>query len=391
MRRSRTDRTTTRVRMTFVVAVGLLSCLAAACGSPTPVQSVPSASPTPPSGHMFDVTTYGARGDNQSDNTTAFGDAIQAAEAAGGGVVFVPAGKYVFSASRTGTGGSVVIAGTAPITLQGAGRDQTFLIEAKANKGLLGVHIDHTVVEDLTLDTQTNGGGAALFVQANDTSLLNTTILGGPNHFAIYYAGPKGAKPLTPLYNTGNVVNNLILNELDCNDGFSWSFQANSSITNVTHTGSRLALYVDQSTTVTDYRYAPGAQQCGARNGFWLTPPADNITIVDFTSSGEGGKVGIIGPTGVGKVARNVTIQGLIMTGGGYTLTIGDVSNLMLTGCNLGHNNIVDQCAGDRPGDDRSLHVRPDDSERVGLGAGEALGGQMSVSIGRAVRSDRAA
>jgi Pectate lyase superfamily protein len=341
MRRSWTDRRTTRVRMTFVVAVGLLSCLAAACGSPTPVQSVPSASPTPPSGHTFDVTTYGARGDDQSDNTTAFGDAIQAAEAAGGGVVFVPAGKYVFSASRTGTGGSVVIAGTAPVTLQGAGRDQTFLIEAKANKGLLGVHIDHTVVEDLTLDTQTNGGGAALFVQANDTSLLNTTILGGPNHFAIYYAGPKGAKPLAPLYNTGNVVNNLILNELDCNDGFSWSFQENSSITNVTHTGSRLALYVDQSTTVTDYRYTPGAQQCGARNGFWLTPPANNITIVDFTSTGEGGKVGIIGPAGVGKVARNVTIQGLIMTASGYTVTIGDVSNLMLTGCNLGHNNIV--------------------------------------------------
>ena len=72
-----------------------------------------------------------------------------------------------------------------------------------------------------------------------------------------------------------------------------------------------------------------------------MTPPANNITIVDFTSTGEGGKVGIIGPAGVGKVARNVTIQGLIMTAGGYTLTIGDVSNLMLTGCNLGHNNIV--------------------------------------------------
>jgi Pectate lyase superfamily protein len=330
-----------RRSMLVAVATTGLSCLAVACGSPTPVHTVvPTATPTL-GNRTFNVVTYGARGDDQTDNTRAFGDAIQAAEAAGGGVVYVPAGKFVFSASKTGTGGSVVIAGTAPITLQGAGRDQTFLIEAKANKGLLGVHIDHTVVEDLTLDTQTNGGGAALFVQANDTSLLNTTILGGPNHFAIYYAGPKGAKPLAPLYNTGNVVNNLILNELDCNDGFSWSFQENSSITNVTHAGSRLALYVDQSTTVTNYHYTPGAQQCGARNGFWLTPPANNITIVGFTSTGEGGKVGIIGPAGVGKVARNVTIQGLIMTASGYTLTIGDVSNLMLTGCNLGHNNIV--------------------------------------------------
>ena len=332
----------TRRRVTHVLAVAVVfaACLGVACGTPSPPVRTPSANPTPVT-HTFDVTAYGARGNDQNDNTTAFGDAIQAAESAGGGIVYVPAGKYVFSASKTGTGGSIVIAGTAPITLQGAGRDQTWLIEAKANKGLLGVHVDHTVVEDLTLDTQTNDGGAALFVQANNTSLLNTSVLGGPNHFAIYYAGPKGAKPSAPLYNTGNIVDNLILNELDCNDGFSWSFQQNSSITNVTHIGSRLALYVDQSTTVTDYHYTPGAQQCGARNGFWLTPPADNITIVDFTSSGEGGKVGIIGPAGVGKVARNVTIRNLIMTASGFTLTIGDVSNLLLTGCNLGHNNIV--------------------------------------------------
>jgi hypothetical protein len=329
-----------RRRIGLAVTIALWSGLVAACGSAPPVQSVPS--PTaPPTGHVFDVTHYGARGDDLTDNTTAFATAIVTAEAAGGGVVFVPAGKYLFSSAKTGKGGSVIIEGTAPLTLEGAGRDQTYLIEAKANKGLLGVHIDHTVVENLTLDTQTNGGGAALFVQANDTSLLSTRVLGGPNHFAIYYAGPKGAKPSAPLYNTGNVVKDLELNELDCNDGFSWSFQENSSITNVTHTGSRLALYVDQSTTVTDYRYTPGSQQCGARNGFWLTPPANDITITNFTSSGQGGKVGIIGPAGVGKVARNVTIQGLTMTASGYNLTIGDVSNLVLTGCRLGSNDII--------------------------------------------------
>lgn len=330
-------------RVGVIVTTAVCLGLVAACGSTPPAHTPPPSPSATPSGtgHVFDVTQYGARGDDVSDNTHAFATAIATAEAAGGGVVYVPAGKYVFSAAKTGTGGSVVIAGTSPITLQGAGRDQTYLIEAKANKGLLGVHVDHAVVEDLTLDTQTNGGGAALFVQANDTSLLSTRVLGGPNHFAIYYAGPKGAKPASPLYNTGNVVKDLELNELDCNDGFSWSFQQNSSITNVAHTGSRLALYVDQSTTVTDYRYTPGAQQCGARNGFWLTPPANNITITGFTSSGQGGKVGIIGPAGVGKVARNVTIQGLTMTASGYTLTIGDVSNLLLTGCSLGHNDIV--------------------------------------------------
>jgi hypothetical protein len=183
-------RATIGVRTIAVLSGGVV----AGCGSPSLVPTPPPPSPTV-SGHTFNVASYGAHGDDQSDNTKAFANAIQAAEASGGGVVYVPAGKYIFNAAKTGTGGSVVIAGTAPITLQGAGRDQTLLIEGKANKGLLGVQADHSVVEDLTLDTQTFGGGAALFVRANDTSLLSTAILGGPNHFAIYYAGPKGAKP----------------------------------------------------------------------------------------------------------------------------------------------------------------------------------------------------
>jgi hypothetical protein len=162
----------------FPILVALSACAAVACGSAAPITPRPSPLPTPSTGGVYNVVTYGASGDGQSDSTVAFGDAIQAAEAAGGGVVYAPAGKYLFNASKTGTGGSIVIDGTAPITLQGAGRDETFLIEGKANKGLLGVHIDHTVVEDLTLNTQEFGGGAALFVQANDTSFLNAAILG---------------------------------------------------------------------------------------------------------------------------------------------------------------------------------------------------------------------
>ena len=114
-----------RATPAIAVVAALSSCLAVACGSPPPATPRPSASPTASVGGMYSVTSYGARGDGQSDNTTAFGDAIQAAEAAGGGVVYVPAGKYLFNASKTGTGGSIVIDGTAPITLEGAGRDQT--------------------------------------------------------------------------------------------------------------------------------------------------------------------------------------------------------------------------------------------------------------------------
>jgi polygalacturonase len=46
----------------------------------------------------FDVTKYGAKGDGQTDNTSAFAEAITAANAAGGGHVVVPSGTFVTGA-----------------------------------------------------------------------------------------------------------------------------------------------------------------------------------------------------------------------------------------------------------------------------------------------------
>lgn len=326
------------------LALVAVTLLVAACGpsaQPAPSTATRSTTPSTAPGQRYDVTTFGAKGDGQVDNTQAFGRAIAAAQAAGGGTVYVPAGQYVFSVAKTATPASLSIDGSAPVTLMGAGRDTTSLIEAKSGKGLLGLHADGSIVEGLTLDTETHGGGSAIFVQANHTSLLHSRVLGGPKHFAIYFAGPKGAKPLSPLYNVGNTVTDVLLTEVDCDDGFSWSFQQGGTISDVIHTGSRLALYVDQTTTVTNYHYTPGSQQCGARNGFWITPPADHLTITGFSSSGEGGKIGVIAAKGAGKLASNITITGETMTAAGYTLTIGDVSNLSLNNCNLGTDNIV--------------------------------------------------
>lgn len=288
-----------------------------------------------------DVDAYGAKGDGQSDNTNAFSQAISAVQKGGGGTVVVPAGYFAFTSKRTPNPASILIEGSAPVALRGAGRDRTTLVESVGNKGLLSVRVDRTVVEDLTLDTQTHDGGAAIFVQANHTALLRTQVRGGGRHFALYYAGPKGAKPLAASYNTGNIVSDLDLDDLVCDDGFSWSFQEDSKISNVRHTGSRLALYVDKSTSVSNYTYTPGKQQCQARSAFWLTPPASDITIGEFVSSGEGGMIGVIGSRGAGKVASNVTIRGLRMTGNGFRLAIGDVNNLVLEDCDLGSNEIV--------------------------------------------------
>ncbi|MBQ4575547.1 MAG: hypothetical protein IJA85_10210 [Clostridia bacterium] len=46
---------------------------------------------------LFNVCTYGAKGDGTTDDTLAFRDALEAARVNGGGIVFVPAGRYLIS------------------------------------------------------------------------------------------------------------------------------------------------------------------------------------------------------------------------------------------------------------------------------------------------------
>jgi polygalacturonase len=68
------------MRTSSLPAIGLILCLAAgsACGAT-----------------LFNIVDYGARGDGSTPATDAIRQAIQAAHAAGGGTVFIPAGQYV--------------------------------------------------------------------------------------------------------------------------------------------------------------------------------------------------------------------------------------------------------------------------------------------------------
>ncbi len=65
--------------------------------------------PTPPG--WQDVTDYGAIGDGSTDDTTAINDAIDAANDAGGGVVYFPPGTYKVTAQLTTPGANVWIRG----------------------------------------------------------------------------------------------------------------------------------------------------------------------------------------------------------------------------------------------------------------------------------------
>ena len=278
----------------------------------------------------FDVTSYGAHGDGTGDNTVAFHDAIAAAQAAGSGnIVYVPAGTYTFA---TGSPASIQIDGTVPITFEGASEDTAILMETTTRKDLLSVKCNGTTIEDLTLNTQQYNGGHGLGIGASYTTAEDLQVLTGSETFGIYYPGGPKARPDDPVYDYGNVVSNIILNDHLKGDGWSFSFQYGASITNVHHTGSRIVLYADVNTTVTNYYYAPGIY--GATAGYVISTPCKNLTITNFESSGQGGQIKTAPDTA--RVNQNITINGEVMTGGRkFRLLIGDVQGLLVENSTL--------------------------------------------------------
>jgi polygalacturonase len=83
------------------------------CGSSNPA-TVPL--PTIPAG-TFDVTSYGAVGDNKTDNTKAIQAALSAAASAGGGTVAVPSGTFLSGPIMIGSGTNLQLASGATLKM----------------------------------------------------------------------------------------------------------------------------------------------------------------------------------------------------------------------------------------------------------------------------------
>lgn len=85
------------LRIGFISLFALLACLIAACGrdSSSTKQSKPSSTFTGDATGIYNVRTFGAKGDGQTLDTEAINKAIEAATAAGGGTVFIPSGTYL--------------------------------------------------------------------------------------------------------------------------------------------------------------------------------------------------------------------------------------------------------------------------------------------------------
>lgn len=114
------------------------------------------------SGPVFDVTSYGADASGTNNSTVAIQNAINAASAAGGGVVYLPAGIY--RVSPQGTDDFALRISTSNIVLRGAGVSQSMIVNT----------------------TRTMRNGAVIQVSPQSTSLgtvrIITADLPGPTH-----------------------------------------------------------------------------------------------------------------------------------------------------------------------------------------------------------------
>ena len=280
------------------------------------------------------VTTFGAVGDGRTDSGPAIRRALSAAELTGGTLYF-PSGHYLVSAPNTG-GAISVHGGTLPLTLAGQGAGSTIVTGLTASAPVLAIRQDYTVVQDLTLDAQSHSLGDFVYLIANHATLQRSRLLGGPNFFDIYAAGDAGGGDGNQLLN--DTVNDLT--QMPLGDGISWSYQRNSLIENIDHTGSRLALYEDNTVTVQNYTYHPGPYTA-VDQGFWVSAPSDGITITGFTTYGNGGVVS----ANNGASDTDVTINNEQFLGADGQLRVEGATGLTINGCNMGTSNSIEFAA----------------------------------------------
>jgi len=102
----------------------------------------------------FNVKTYGAKGDDTTDDTTSIQNAINAAFAANGGTVFFPAGTYKISSALTAKDS---------VSLVGSGTAATIIHQVTTSvNGITGTDLQFMEFKSLTVKGPTTGTGKGI-------------------------------------------------------------------------------------------------------------------------------------------------------------------------------------------------------------------------------------
>jgi predicted secreted protein len=337
-----------------------------ASSSPSGGSGSPGSGQQPPA-NAFWVTNYGADNTEVHDSTVAIRNTITAAEAAGpGNTVYFPAGSYLLN-DNDGAKTDFKIDGIA-VNILGAGRDTTKLVEkvgtvsypsnGRGKNVFVFSHVSGFYVSGITIDSQTYNAGDTIDDFGDNSTIEHDQFLGAQNGsgtpvdnsnvFDMRVLAVCNQDPSNPLYgihHSGNTVNDIILNGRGTggNDDLDFSCQQNGTISNIVDTGWGTALYIDQNVTVTNYNFTPGSYETNPRG--WYVTDSSNITINNFTTSGEGGII-----NSPNYPSNNITINNEVMTNPILALAVNDASNTKINNSRLNAVNINPSGSGTNAG-----------------------------------------
>jgi hypothetical protein len=363
------------VLMVGLLAAGLSYALQGSghttAATPPPGRPGSLAATTPPPANAFVVTRYGADPTGRRDSDQAIKMAIANAEAKGGNqTVYFPAGTYILN-DPDHTYSDLVIYGS--VNILGAGQSVTKVIEevgnAKTVNGRPGPYRYLQRGEDvftfasnahnfyfsgLTVDARTYNAGDALQNHGNDGIIENSTFLGsinGPGTAGLpgqtdtkldtfdirvtRFCNQSQSNPnyvgRTDNHGTGNVVRNITLisaGGVGGNDDLDFTCQEDGSISNITDSGWGTALYLDTDVTVDNYMFSPGSDTANrAYFAGWFVTDGHDITITNFTTTGNGGEI-----SSPNYPSSNITINNEVMKTPRYALGIDDATAVTING-----------------------------------------------------------
>ncbi len=241
---------------------------------------------------IFNVKDYGAKGDGVANDTSAIQAAVNAAHAAGGGQVYIPAGTYIVTGDGTASHGAIMLYDN--ITVYGDGMGATTVkLADNYNHSLSGIFRDQAGVQnhDIGMHDLTVDGNRANQSSGKIDGWFNGVTPGGPgtdtnitlDHVEIKNCSGYG---FDPHEETTNLSITNCVSHGNGLDGFTLDFQIGAHLSN-------------------DTAYGNG------RHGFNIVTSSHDDTLTNCTAYGNGGE-GIMVQRGSDNipVPQNITING---------------------------------------------------------------------------------
>lgn len=218
-------------------------------------------------GTPYSIVDYGADSTGNIDSTLAIQSAIDAANAAGGGVVFIPAGTYSITTIDLRLGVSIYGAGYASKLIStGTGN----IIQYVDGTGL--VPLENVFIRDFYINGTNNSGGSGIWIQGFVESEISGMHIHDVEAFGSLVFGAKKCKFLHNTIDTTRVWDGMTLSVGGSTDNIiKGNYVLNSNDSGIGFTASTGTVCVGNIVDRTDvlqgglYR-APGIDASGAQN-----------------------------------------------------------------------------------------------------------------------------